>query len=474
MKILLVNPPIPPACYNPEEYYLPSGLLYLAAALQKNGDEIKILDLKTFKFKGSGKRNKFYDDVLIDTISDFQPALIGLGGLYSGNFPDVLRFSVLIKKRFKKIPIVIGGIHPTMYPFEILKNYPSIDWVIIGEGEQSTAQLVNSIKNDCYEFSKIDGFAFRKNGKVIVNPKTCYIENADSILFPAYELISLKDYYVDTSNWHNPKKLPINTSIPIISSRSCPMRCPFCCMNMVMGLRWRDRSPQNVVDELEHLYSRYNHRHFSFMDDNFNLSKPRVIEICNQIVKRRLDIQFEIPNGVYTNSMDGEVLDAMVSAGLVRIFLGIESGSDFIRNKIMKKNLSKEKIFDIVRLTRKYRQLYVKALFIIGMPEETRESLMDTYNMIKEMNVDMVHLQNLAPFPGTKVFEQALKDKLLVNIDPKNLYKAGDFTITKNKRFFIRPYKLGLKQLQYFRTKCDSLIAKQRANKEKERKAICQ
>src|SRR5208337_4375395 len=125
-----------------------------------------------------------------------------------------------------------------------------------------------------------------------------FIGDLDEIPFPAYDLINLKDYYHDTSNWLNPKNLPINTSISILSSRSCPMRCNFCSMFMVMGPKWRCRSPQNVVDEIEYLYHKYNHRHFSFMDDNLTLKKSHVLEICNQIIERNLNIQFETPNGI--------------------------------------------------------------------------------------------------------------------------------------------------------------------------------
>ena len=468
MKILLINPPIPPTCYNTEEFYLPSGLLYLAAVLIKNGEKVKILDLKTFK----NKPEKPYGDIIIDVISSFQPELVGIGGLYSGNFPDELKYSLLIKKSFPEVPIVIGGIHATIYAIEILKNCLSIDWVILGEGEGSIIQLVDTLKSKRVEFDKINGFAYRKNGEIILTPQKEHIKNPDNIPFPAYNLIDLKDYYVDTSNWHNPKKLPINTSIPIISSRSCPHQCPFCCMYMVMGPRWRARSPENVVEEIEYLYHSYNHRHFSFMDDNFTFGKSRILEICNLINKRRLNIQFETPNGLSIRTMDEEMVDALVSAGMVRTSLAIESGSDFIRNKIMKKNLSREKIFEIIGLIKKYAHLYVSAFFIIGMPEETEETLMDTYNMIKEIHVNKIQLQNIAPFPGTRVFEQALRDNLFVDIELKDLYKSDVFDIKKDDRFFIKPYKLDLEKLREFRSKCNDLIAGQNLKRAKQRSAF--
>lgn len=465
MKILLVNPPIPFSYYN-REYYIPSSLVYLAAVLKQNGEEVKILDLKIFS-GSEGSRNseesyKFYEKKLVNTVAGFKPELIGFGCLYSGQFRDVLRFTELIKKKFKNLPIMLGGIHASIYPREILDNCPSIDWVVIGEGENTIVELVNTVKAGEFKFERINGFAYRKDGGVFINPKSQFIEELDNIPFPAYELIDLRGYYVDTRQWHNPRKLPINTSIPIISSRSCPKRCSFCSMFMVMGPKLRTRSPKNVVDEIEYLYNKYNHRHFSFMDDNFTLKKAHVLEVCSEIIKRNLNIQFETPNGIATSTLDEEVVDVMVKAGLVRIYLAIESGSDYIRNKIMGKNLSRESIFKAVALTRKYKQLYVKAFFIIGMPEETQETLQETYEMIRDVDVDRVYLHNVVPFPGTAVFKQAVRDNLFVDIDPETLYKSDALYITNYARFFIKPYKLELSQLRDFRVKCDRLIVEQR------------
>ena len=458
MKILLVNPPVPLNYYN-REFYIPPSLVYLGAVLQKNGEEVRILDLKTIKLKDPSALYRVCEKELIDTISNFKPELIGFTCLYSGYFPDILKFSNLVKEKFNDIPIVIGGIHPTIYAKEILTNCPAIDWVVLSEGEESVIQLVNTLKSRRREFDTIDGFAFRRGKEVIINPKTHYIQDLDAMPFPAYNLINIKDYYVDTSNWHNPKKLPINMSIPIITSRSCPNRCNFCAMFMAMGAKWRARSADNVVDELEYLYHTYSHRHFSFMDDNLSLSKPRVLEICNQIKKRNMDIQFETPNGLALNTLDEEVLDALVSAGMVRTWLTIESGSDFIRNKIMRKNLSRDKIFEVVKLTKKYKQLNVAAFFIVGMPEETSETLAETYNMIKEINVNRVFLQNIVPFPGTEVFEQALRDNLLVDTNVDRLYLTSDRYLTNYDTFFIKPYKLELKDLREFREKCEKLAS---------------
>ena len=456
MKVLLVNPPMPRGYYN-KEFYLPLSLLYLGAVLKRNGDEPKILDFKIFTDKHVDSNAEFFDDKLMEAVNDFKPELIGFGSLFSGEFPNALNFSRLVKSKYSGIPIVFGGAHATIFAGEILKNCPSIDFVVIGEGEEAIVQLVNMLKGGQRSFESIDGFAFRNGSEIVVNPKTRYIENIDSLPFPAFDIVDIKDYFIDTSRWHNPKNLPINTSIPIISSRSCPNRCTFCSMYRIMGPKWRARSPKNVVDELEFLYREYNHKHFSFMDDNFTLNRNRAIEICDLILERKLDIQFETPNGLSINTLNEEVLDKLVAAGMVRTYLAIESGCDYIGNKIIRKNLPREKIHVVAKLIKKYMKLNIAAFFIMGMPEDTTETLMDTYKMIKEINVDRVFLMNIVPFPGTEVFEQAKKDNLLIDTDPDKLYLSDDRYLTNYGKFFLKPYKVELKNLQDFRELCETL-----------------
>ncbi len=482
MNILLINPKTPSFIDN-KEYYIPSSLLYLASVLKKDGKNVDILDLNTFKFDDDNLYDNLsnkYENIIINKITNTKYSLIGITCLFSGHFPLVLDYSKKIKESFKNIPIVIGGIHPTLFPYEILYNCSSVDYIIIGEGENSIVELSNIVntkytnKLEFYsDLNKIDGIAYRCNEKIVINTKKSFIEDLDNIPIPAYDLINLKDYYHNTTNWHNPKNLPINCSIPIISSRSCPMKCNFCSMFKVMGSTHRKRTPKNVVDEIELLHNKYNHHHFSFMDDNLTLDKNHVTEICNEIINRNLNIQFETPNGISVKFLDEEILDLLVSAGLVRVSLAIESGSDYIRNNIMGKKLTRKKIFEIVKLTKKYKSLYVRAFFIMGTPEDTNDTLMETYNMIKEIDVDKPIVSTLIPFPGTRLFDQCLKDKLFIDdINPSDLWKTENLYFTKNKRFFIKPYNLEIDELYSFKNKFNMLIEKLTDKKIEERKFL--
>lgn len=459
MRVLLVNPPIPDYFYN-REFYFPSSLLSLGAVLREAGHDPKILDFKIHQRGEQDPAPAFYDETLRATVLEFQPDLVGFGCLFSGNFPAVLRLSQCVKAIRPEILTLMGGIHATLYASDILDNCPTLDGLVLGEGEDTILNVLDAITRNAH-WGAIGGVAFRDPGRTVVNPKTDYIHDVDRLPRPAYELIRPEDYFMDTTAWHNPKGLPIHTSVPIVSSRSCPNRCTFCSMYQVMGPRWRPRTAAHVVDEIEHVYHTYGLRHFSFMDDNVTLQKQRMIDICRGILDRGLDLQFETPNGISIKTLDAEVLDAMVSAGMVRTCLAIESGSDLIRNRIMKKHLSEEKIYEVLELTRQYAQLFVNAFFLIGMPEETHETLEATYRMIERIRPDKTIVMNLVPFPGTEVYEQALRDNLLVGGQPEKLYLADDRYFTNYDQVFLKPYALDVNDIRAFRSRCQRLLDRQ-------------
>lgn len=458
---LLVNPPIPFDIPN-KEYKLPPAMLYLAGYLKKANERVEVLDLNTYKpwLSNPEKPEEACYSILFEKISRIKPSLIGFGCLYSGNFPGVLKLSNFVKEKFRNIKIVIGGMHPTIFAQEILTNCLAIDFIVIGEGEQQLLSLVKCLKNEePNAFQTDDGFAFRADGKVIVCPKKAHVENLDNIPFPAYELVNFDDYRADLSNWHNPKQLKFDITVPLITSRSCPYRCNFCSMFLVMGPRFRPRSAKNVVDEIELLYTQYGINHFNIMDDNFTLDKARVLEICEQIRQRNINIQFETLNGVMLHKLDKDIIEAMVAAGWVRGALSIESGSDYIRNKVMGKNLQKEKIYEVVELAKKHPSLYLKGCYIIGLPEDTHETLMETYKMIEELDIKEALVANIIPYSGTRLFNQCLRDNLFIDdLNLENLWRDSSlYCHPSNKRFFIKPYNLTLTDLQYYREKFDAL-----------------
>lgn len=465
MRVLLINPDS--EYWENKAFIPPSGLLYLASELTRNNIDVKLIDLNVVKFKYKDNTNQ----ILLKSIQEYNPNLIGIGCLFSGIFSSTSAYAELIKSNFNSIKIVIGGLHPTMYHTEIIQNCNFIDYVVRGEGEISLLKLVKHIQGKL-PIEEVPSLTYRENGAVKSNVKMEIITDLNQLPKLNFDLINVPDYHHPdiTKKWWNPRQLSFKSTFPILTSRGCPMHCNFCSMFLVTGRKWRYETPSNVVDKLEFLYNTYDQKHFSFMDDNITLNKNRIIEICKEITRRGLNIQWETPNGISLKNLDDDILGAMCSAGMVRTSLAIESGSEYIRNKVMGKSLSTDQIYKVVDLTKKYDALYVQAYFIIGMPEDTEETLQETYNLIDTINIDYPRPANIVPFPGTTLFDQCYKDNLFTNaVDLKSLWKTKHSLFKTGTDFFIKPYNMSITRLREFRHMLDELVERKMEEKHLDR-----
>lgn len=440
----------------------PLSLLSVAATLQREGHEPTLLDLNIAPVPEGEDAHSCYLRRIQEKIREVQPGMIGMNCLISANFVFIESASTEIKKEFPDIPIVIGGTHPTLFAMDILRHCPAIDAIVIGEGEYQGAALADAYEaNDRSQLAKCPALAYRDSkGEIGLNPRgnfMSYETEMDKMPDPAWELLHFPDYHVDHSNWYNPRGLDIKMSAPILTSRSCPYSCNFCSAHTMMGRGLRMRSAKRVVDEIEMLYRQHGVNYFGFVDDILNVNKKHIIGICNEIVRRGLVIQFESFNGYAILSMDEEIVDAMAQAGCIYAIMPIESGSDYMRHQIIGKKIPREKIFEVRALYAKYGML-TRGVFIMGFPEDTRETLEDTYQMIKELELDMNMVFNLIPFPGTKVFAQVQKDNLMLEkIDPKTLWKGDLHLNALQNQFYIKPYNLSMDDLLEYRAKFDEM-----------------
>jgi len=455
MRLLLINPES--YTWLPEQYYLPSSLMALGTLAEQTGATVSVLDLNVIKYK----KNKDCQNSVLERVREFEPQLVGIGCMFAGQLESVMKYSKSIKDIFPYVKIVVGGMQPTLFSNEILENCASIDFIAIGEGELPLVLLMQYM-DEVISIERVPSLAYRSNGSIVHNARKV-VNDLNILPMSNYSLVKIPDYYhEETLHWHNPRNLPINATLPILTSRGCPFSCNFCCLYEVMGKKMRYKNPQFVVDEIEFLYKEHNHRHFSFFDDNLIIKKSHIMEVCNEIVKRNLNIQFETPNGVAIRFIDEEVLSAMCTAGMVNLSLPIEHGSEYIRNHVIRKGLPTEKIYEVAELTKKYTDLLVRAFFIIGFPEETPQTLQDTFDMIQKIDVDKPIVNNLMPYAGTAVFNQCVRDNLFIDkIDLKNIWKLGDLSFSSTRQFYIRPYNMSVDELEEFRKKFDVFVANQ-------------
>jgi radical SAM superfamily enzyme YgiQ (UPF0313 family) len=440
---------------------MPVSLLYLSGAIRHLCDEIIVFD---FNLIG----NNF--DLLNTILEEKAPSIVGINCLFSGNFLDVLHISEKVKIKFPSTKVIIGGLHPTLWASQIMEHCPSIDAIMLGEAENSFPLLLEQYFNahqDKLNLAALDSVVVRLGGGIITKPKQCYIEDLDTLPMPGYEYLDISKYAVSgTDKWFNPKNIHISAlQAPLLTSRSCPNRCNFCAMCLVMGEKFRYRSAKHVFNEILHLYNTYGITYFRIADDNFTFNKKRTLEICDLIVKNNLKIGLDFHNGLMIRTLDNEVIEALCNAGGMKFGLAIESGSEFIRNKILHKNCSREKILDVVAELRKYSPI-ISAFFIIGFPEETEETLNDTLSLIKDLNVDKISLSKLNPFPGTLLFEQCLRDKLFINdFEMGSLWKGDTFWATGSikdgngaSEFVLKPYNLSVERLKSLDMELQSII----------------
>lgn len=462
-SILLINTQNSDQIRAPGYYLMPLSLLYLSGT-SKLYAETHILDLNVAKMKyfhASNEDEKFsYVKAVKDEVEKLKPDFVGISCLFSAQFEMVLHIADAVKEANSSSFTILGGMHPTIYYKDILENCPNVNSVIIGEGEKTLEQILTL---DMNKWKEVKGLAFKdKQNQLHINTDIPFVEDLDKMPSPAYELFDFKDYKLDSSGWYNPKKLDIGTSVPILTSRSCPFKCSFCAMNLIMGTRFRARSAEHVFKEIEFLYKEFGVRYFNIIDDNFTLDKTRVIKLCKYIIESKMEISFDACNGIMPSTLDDEVIDLLAEAGYAYSFLAIESGSDYIRNQVMNKHLSLDTIRRVIKSFRRYPQIHLAAFFLMGMPEETRETLDETYQLIEELDLDDFKVAVATPFPGTKLFDQCLRDDLFLT-DKETLDSLWCNSnwylhiLNKDPKFFYKPYALEVAELQEYIRKFEYL-----------------
>lgn len=394
VKILLIKPPLPQITgINPS-----LGLGYLGAVLKKEGFIVKLIDAPALNFKQSN---------ILKEVKKFKPDFIGLTST-TAEMPQTLRLANAIKKIDKKTPLLVGGAHPTAMPIETIKN-KCFDVAVIGEGERTIIELIESFLSN-KELENIKGIAYRKNRKIIITAPRPYIQDLDCLPYPAFDLLPpLENYHSSPGSY---KSLPIGT---IITGRGCPFKCTFCARG-VFGNEVRLRSAKNIVDEMEILVKKFGAKEIRVWDDTFNVKPQRVVEICKEILRRKLKFTWTCLCRI--NFAEEKMLELMKKAGCWQVSYGVESGNQEVLNKI-KKGITLKMAEDVVKKTKKIG-IEVKCFFMVGLPNDTKETMQETIDFAKKIDPDIATFSITTPFPGTEIYNVALKSGEFKNISFEN------------------------------------------------------
>lgn len=391
MNIALINPKL--KTWSPN-VYAPLGLMYIASALEDEGHKLSIIDMNA---------QKISDERLFSKLD--QVDIVGITGLIT-EYNEVVRLVNIIKNDNPLITVILGGALASTHTEKLLES-TFADYVVVGEAERTIVKLVSAI-NDNKDTHGIKGVAYASGSKVIINEAAELIENLDEIKFPARHLLNLKSYTTHHFKSYGMKVGEIK-SATLISSRGCSYACSFCYRD-VCGRRWRCRSAQNLIDEIKELHEKYGFNGFVFNDDTFVVKRKRVLEFCQLLKIYNMDIKWYCNGRV--NLMDEEMIKAMSESGCVGIAYGIESGNQNILDSVHKE-ITLEQVENITALTKKYG-IHVTGYFMIGILGDSRETIKQTFDFAKKIDLDFYGFTLTSPVIGTPMYYQALEKGIKV------------------------------------------------------------
>jgi len=377
MRFLLVNPYYPIS----EGPSPPLGIAFLGAALKRAGVEVKVLDLVVYPYSKT---------ILESVLNKFNPHFVGSTAV-TMSFDNAIKVISDVKSINSEIYTVMGGPHVTFCARETMEAFPELDFVVLGEGEETIVDLVTMSENG-RKWDKIKGIAYRDGSSLHCTDVKKTSIDVNSLPLPARHLLPLGRYRA------------LNMPISLTTSRGCPFKCIFCVGRKMVGAKVRYRIAKPVVDEMESLHD-LGFPQINIADDLFTANKKHCIEICDEILDRGLKIKWS--SFARVDTVSPEVMKKMKEAGCGSVSFGVETANAEIL-KTIRKGITISQVTDAVNICND-AGIQPSASFILGLPGETPETLKETVEFgkkLKKMGVTYgFHL--LAPFPGTRIREEA-------------------------------------------------------------------
>lgn len=409
-QVLLINP----VYHNFPLPIEPLALEYIASMLEKNNYEVRILDFNVNNV--DVKR----------VVEDYEPDIIGISNM-TMQVNDGYRIGNLIKQNFPRIPLVYGGVHqPFVYGGMHSMAFPeepfekgSADYVIMYEGEKPFLELVIALeKYRSVKKTNIKGLCYKKTGGIIINKERNIIENLDNLPFPARHLVDIRKYKNDIHVLPYAKELAVD----IIASRGCPNNCAYCTSPLFYDRHIRVRSAKNILGEIKDIVENHKIKYIHFHDDCFLLNKKVVEELCNEVIKEKIDVKWICLASVNSLVKTKDLFGLMSKAGCVGMEIGLENADE----KVLKRMDKNQKIEDVIMIDKLLKDnsiipLYLIISFYIGETIDTAKKTSELLSKISSKDLPVidylksVHLpysfgQFATPYPGTRFYEIAEKE----------------------------------------------------------------
>ena len=397
------------------------GLAVLAQNLIKIGVEVLITNLNHEVLKAcclsKSEADFDFDKVWLERLdkdlSNFKPSLVGVSCMFTMTHGSMKKVCSRVKNA--GVPVAIGGVHVTNDVERVLDDIPSADIAFLQEGDLAIQQFVKAV-NDPGEIHGLSQVILADGPVRHRFLATCQPSSEIISVVPAYHLLEIGDSadygVVGVFYGLKPKGTRFATAL---SNRGCRARCTFCSVNTFNGVGVRQRSVESVVEELEILRSEYAIDHIMWLDDDLLKDKKRVINLFNEMVRRNLGLTWDATNGLIACSIDDDVISAAATSGCIAVNIGVESGNPQILREIRKPG-SVEGFIRAAEVLRRYEQIHVSVLLMVGFPGETMGMVRDTVNVARQMDLDWYRITQLQPLPNTPIYDSMVAQGMIQSV----------------------------------------------------------
>ena len=389
-KVFLVSPALQEntQAYSRDNSY-GLGLACLHAVIEKAGYQIKTVCYNNTPLIES-------EAELIIELKAFDPDFL-LIQVFTMNRVAAYRLIKMAKSINPGVNIILGGVHASIYPSQLLENFP-VDYVVIGEGEATIVELLSTLSAG-RDPSGIRGIAYKKEGRVVITEERPLIEDMDSLPFPKHELFMT----------------PERKMACILTTRGCPFKCSFCCLHTISKRKFRKRSAKNAVDEVEYIVNTFkNIKIIQIADDTFTLDPQMAMDFCREIVRRKIKVQFLCSARIKPASV--ELFKLMEAAGFKSIGFGLETGSAKLLKSIHK-SITREDVIETFKMLKDIN-ISISTYLMVGFPGENKETVSETIDLIKKLQkikyFEFAGVARLWVYPNTEVYEQ-LRDAGMID-----------------------------------------------------------
>jgi radical SAM superfamily enzyme YgiQ (UPF0313 family) len=419
VRIQLIHPPVylNPAALTALRPAPPLGLAYVAASLRKAGHHVSVIDAVAEAptqqtREGRVVRLGLRDDEIVDRIRPDTQA-VGIGNMWTFSWPAVRSMIRSIRARRPDVVIVCGGEHFTGLPEHSMRQAP-IDYIVLGEGEEIATALFGGLDAPGFDPTAVAGLCWRRGDEIVQNPRAARTRDVDALPWPAWDLFDLETYdahdFVDG--------IRFGKTVPILATRGCPYSCTYCSSPQMWTTRWYARDPVDVVNEIAFYARTRGATNFPFQDLTAIIKKEWVVAFANELIRRRLDITWQMPTGTRCDVVDAEVADLLMRSGGRSLSYAPESGSERTR-QLIKKKMKTEDLMRAVEVSTR-AGLNVSALLVLGFPHDTEDDIRETVRLVRRfarLGVDDIACAFFFPIPGTALYQYLLGNGRLTQDD---------------------------------------------------------